>query len=99
MTGEEEARNSVRQFIVENFLYTRPDFGFGDEDSLLKKGVVDSLGVAEVIGFVEQTWRLDVPDEDVTEGNFGTVAGIARYVSTNGKIPWPNQVEAPRSSP
>ena len=97
---ENEARDFVRAFIVENFLYMRPDFHFQDEDSLLRKGVFDSLGVSEVIGFVEQTWRLDVPNEDVTEGNFGTVAGIARYVAQSaGKIPWPNALQAPRSAP
>ena len=95
---EQDARNSVRAFIRENFLYTRPDFHFADEDSLLRKGVVDSLGVTEVIGFVEQTWSLEVPDEDVTEGNFGTVAGIARYVAqTAGGIPWPVSAEAGKS--
>jgi len=85
---ETEARDRVRAYIVENFLYTRPDFAFGDDDSLLRKGVFDSLGVMEVIGFIEQTWGADVPHEDITEANFGTVAGIARYVAGRG-VPTP----------
>jgi acyl carrier protein len=78
---EKEARSRVRSYIVENFLYARPDFAFTDHDSLLKKGVFDSLGVMEVIGFIEDTWSIEVPPDDIVEDNFGSVAGIARYVT------------------
>jgi acyl carrier protein len=78
---ETEARTRLRAYIVENFLYTRRDFAFSDDDSLLRKGVFDSLGVMEVIGFMEQTWGIQVPSDDITEANFGTIAGIARYVT------------------
>lgn len=78
---ELQVRQRIRAYIVENFLYMRPDFAFGDDDSLLRKGVFDSLGVMEVIGFVEETWGFQVPQNEITETNFGTVAGIAKYVS------------------
>lgn len=81
MMTENEARGRIREYIVDNFLYMRPNFAFGDEDSLLRRGVIDSLGVMEVIGFVEETWGLQVPQDEITEANFGTVAGIARYVA------------------
>ena len=41
----------------------------------------DSLGVTEVISFLEETWNIAVPEEDVTEMNFGTLGGISRYVA------------------
>ena len=79
---EQEARGQIRSYIVENFLYARPGFAFSDDDSLLKKGVFDSLGVMEVIGFIEETWKVAVPPDDIVEDNFGSVAGIARYVTS-----------------
>ena len=81
---EAEARQRIRAYIVENFLYMRPDFVFGDDDSLLRKGVFDSLGVVEVLNFIEETWGFSVPQDDVTEANFGTVADMARYVACRG---------------
>ena len=78
---EHEARSRIRAYIAENFLYMRPDFSFSDDDSLLRKGVFDSLGVMEVIGFLEETWGLQVPEADITEVHFGSVAAIARYVT------------------
>lgn len=77
---EAAVREKLRAYLIENFLYMRPNFAFTDDDSLLRKGVVDSLGVMEVIGFVEQAWGVTVPQDDITEEHFGTVSGIARYV-------------------
>lgn len=77
-------RETVRAFLVENFLYMKPKFAFADDDSLLRKGVLDSLGVMEVIGFVEQTWGITVAQDDITEDNFGTVSGIVNYIVRHG---------------
>lgn len=79
---EHQILTSLRQFVRDNFLYMRPDFQFADADSLLLKGVIDSLGVMEVVGFVEETWQITVLPADVTEQNFGSLAAIARYVAT-----------------
>ena len=78
---ESEARKQIRAYIVDNFLYARPNFVFGDDDPLMRKGVVDSLGIMELIGFIEQRWNFAVPPDDITEANFGTIADIARYVA------------------
>jgi acyl carrier protein len=79
---EAEVRQKLRAFIVENFLYTRRDFAFSDDDSLLRTGVFDSLGVMEIVGHIEETWGFTVAADDVTERNFDTVAGMARYVTS-----------------
>jgi acyl carrier protein len=70
----------VRQYIVDNFLYMRPGFAFSDDDFLMGRGIIDSLGVMELIGFVEEAFDVRVADEDVTEENLGSVNAIARYV-------------------
>jgi len=49
-----EVSSRVRSYITENFLYMRPDFSIGDEDSLLGNGIIDSMGVIEVITFNQQ---------------------------------------------
>ena len=78
---EAEVQKQIRGYVVENFLYTRPDFAFTDDDPLLRKGVVDSLGVMELISFIEQTWDISIPPDDITEANFSTVAQMAKYVA------------------
>lgn len=71
----------IRDFITENFLYARPDFDLQDSDPLLGKGIVDSMGVMEVVVFLEEQFGLEVDDADITEENLGSVEAIATYVT------------------
>jgi acyl carrier protein len=70
----------TRGYVTEAFLYMRPDFTLTDDDSLFEKGVIDSMGVLELIGFLHSEFGITVADEDINEENLGTLAGIARYV-------------------
>ena len=77
-----EIRDKVWAYIVENFLYMRPNLKVDPDDSLLRKGVFDSLGVMEVIGFIEETFGIAVEQEEITEANLGTLNSITAYVAT-----------------
>jgi acyl carrier protein len=77
---ESEILASVRQFIQDNFLYMKPGFVLSDDDSLLKKGVVDSMGVLEVLSFLEDTFSVNPTDDEVTEANLGTPRAITTFV-------------------
>jgi len=70
----------TRGYVTEAFLYMRRDFTLTDDDSLFEKGVIDSMGVLELIGFLQSEFGIAVADEDINEENLGTLAGITRYV-------------------
>jgi acyl carrier protein len=75
----------TRCFVQETFLYMRPAFVLRDEDRLLEKGVIDSMGVLELVGFLQTEFGVAIGDDDLIEENFGTLADIVRYVaSRNG---------------
>jgi acyl carrier protein len=59
----------------------RPSFELRDQDRLLERGVIDSMGVMELLVFLRNEFGVVVPDEDITEANLGTLADIARYVA------------------
>jgi acyl carrier protein len=84
----------TRAFVNETFLYMRPGFALGDTDRLLQRGVIDSMGVMELIAFLRSEFGVVVADEDITESNLGSLADIARYVAThrngNGAKPGAN---------
>lgn len=71
----------TRAFVQETFLYMRPDFALRDTDPLLQRGVIDSMGVMELIGFLRSEFGVVVSDDEITEQNLGTLADIARYVA------------------
>src|SRR6266487_1360650 len=73
----------TRAYVNETFLYMRPGLTLGDQDRLLQRGVIDSMGVMELIAFLRSEFGVVVADEDITESNLGTLADIARYVSAH----------------
>jgi acyl carrier protein len=70
----------TRAFIQENFLYMRSDIEFGDDDLLLKRGIVDSMGVVEVLEFLTEEFEVTIEDDEVTEENLGSLNATARFV-------------------
>jgi acyl carrier protein len=78
---ESQIRERVRHFLDENFLYMRPNFVLGDDDRLLERGVVDSMGVAEMVTFIEDEFGIKTSDEDISEANLGSLTAIGRFVS------------------
>jgi len=79
-TAESEIIERVRAFVAENFLYMRPDFELSVDDHLLERGVVDSLGVVEVLAFIENEFGVCAAEEEISEANLGTLRAIARFV-------------------
>jgi acyl carrier protein len=78
---ETQIRGRVRQFLEENFLYMRPNFVLSDDDRLLERGVVDSMGVAEMVTFIEDEFGIKTSDDDISEANLGSLRAIGRFVS------------------
>lgn len=72
----------TRAYVAENFLYMRPDFQLGEADSLLERGIIDSMGVMELVSFIESEFGVAVGDDDVTEENIGSLRAIGRFVGS-----------------
>lgn len=73
----------VRSFVNENFMYMRPDFTLADDASLMGNGIVDSMGVMEMVEFLESEFGVKVGDSEITEENLGSLDAISRYVTAN----------------
>ncbi|RWB08334.1 MAG: acyl carrier protein [Mesorhizobium sp.] len=71
--------DQIRAFLASNFYVADPR-ALEVETSLLDQGIIDSTGVLEVIGFVEETFGITVEDNELLPENFDSIQGIARYV-------------------
>lgn len=69
----------VREFILRQFPLARKR-SIQDEDPLLGNGVLDSLGVLEVVAFVETEFGIQVADEELVPESFQSIASITRFV-------------------
>jgi acyl carrier protein len=84
--NEQNVLEQVREFVIENFMYMRKVKTIGDDESLLRTGVISSLGMMEVVDWVETTFGTSVDPDEITEQNFDTLRGIASFVSSKANV-------------
>lgn len=72
----------IRSFIIQNYLFDDADASLPDDASLLNQGIIDSTGVLDLILFAEETFGIEVADEDVTPENFDSISRVAAYVQS-----------------
>ncbi len=87
----DSAQSRVRNFILNQFPLARKR-AIGDGDPLLGNGILDSLGILEVVAFVEREFEITVADEDLLPERFESIASIARFVEQRR----PRDQDAPR---
>ncbi|MGA8009997.1 MAG: acyl carrier protein [Thiomonas sp.] len=75
-----DTQQKIRQYINSNFLLGARDTSYSDTDSLLDLHILDSTGVLELILFLEETWGVQVADNEMVPENLDSVAAIAAYV-------------------
>jgi acyl carrier protein len=75
-----EIKQQVRSFVTTNFYVPDPD-SLSDETSLLDQGIIDSTGVLEVIGFLEETFGITVEDSEMLPENLDSIERITGFVT------------------
>lgn len=78
---------AIREFIARNFLFSDKGFHYSDEASFLEEGIIDSLGIIELVAFVEKTFGISVADSELLPINFDSVSKLSSFVTsklTNG---------------
>lgn len=74
--------DQVKDYIAKNLLFSENGFKYDDDTSFLEEGIVDSIGVLELVAFIEEAFGVVVDDMDVTPDNFDTVNKLAAYVQS-----------------
>lgn len=70
----------IERFILDELAQGRGISSIDPQDNLLTKGIVDSHGVMELVGFLEQRYGISVDDADLTPENFENVSSIEAFV-------------------
>ncbi len=84
--------NQLRRFVIDNFLYGREE-QFSNDDSFLEVGLIDSTGMLELVGFLENNYGIEVEDADLVPQNLDSVSRLAQFVRRKQQN---GQVDAPR---
>lgn len=71
----------VHEFILRRFPLARKK-KVTDSDQLLENGIIDSLGMLDLVSALEKDFGISISDEELVPENFQTVADIAAFVAT-----------------
>jgi len=75
-----EIDTKIKQFIAQNLLFSEDGFPYGDDASFLQEGIIDSLGVMELVTFVNTAFGVVVDPQEITPDNFDSVNKLTRYI-------------------
>lgn len=51
-----------------------------DATPLIENGIVDSMGLMQIVAFIEERTGIRVPDDEIAPDNFETVGAISQLV-------------------
>jgi acyl carrier protein len=78
--------SETRTFIVNNYLMGKED-SLTNDSSFLELGIIDSTGMLELISHLENTYGIEIADDELIPDNLDSISRIADYLC----IKVPNQ--------
>jgi acyl carrier protein len=75
-----DIRPRIRRYIAHNLLFGDNGLKYDDDASFLEEGIVDSLGIMDLVFFIEDTFGVTVGEEELTPENFDSVNKLADYI-------------------
>ena len=81
-------RDQIRQFIFEKFPLAKSR-GLEDSSQLLEEGVLDSLGILELVDYLQNELSVSVEDDDLVPDNFASIDAIATFVDSKAETSEP----------
>jgi acyl carrier protein len=76
----EQIVDELIDFIIRNNPAAREHLPFPRDESLFEKGILDSVGVVELVAFVEERWSIEILDEEITVERFGSLNKMAKVI-------------------
>ena len=74
-----EIRRDILEFLkTQGFLNEK--ISLQENDSLSETGVIDSITLLQLVDFLEDKYKIEIPVEMLTPENFDTLAGISQSV-------------------
>lgn len=71
----------IRAFVIDNFLFGEGGDRLSSDESLVEAGLIDSMGVAELVAFIESRYGIAVADDELVPDNLDSIARIVAFVA------------------
>jgi acyl carrier protein len=79
VTATQTVEERIREFVLKHFPLARKK-GLKPGEKWLESGVLDSLGILDLVHFLEQDLSLHLADEELTPENFESLEAVGLFV-------------------
>jgi len=80
MIESAEVKDKIREYVLEEFARAKGVTEITDQEPLTSTGIIDSMGIFRIVAFLEDTFKIRVGDEEITQDNLETVDAIEHLV-------------------
>ena len=71
----------IRRYIIDNLLVGREEKPLSNGDSLLDLGIIDSIGVVDLVNFIQEKYQVELQDDELVPENLESIDGLVRLLS------------------
>jgi len=75
-----ELDQQVRSYLVQNLLYIDDASQYDNDASFIGEGLIDSMGVMELVTYVQSRFGIPVEQHEVTPDNFDSVSKLVAFI-------------------
>ena len=76
-----QLETEIRKYLIANLLYVDDAFDcFDDDTSLIEEGLIDSVGIMELVTYAQTTFDVTVAQHEMTLDNFDSVNKLAAFI-------------------
>lgn len=79
-----EIATKIREFVISRFPLAQSG-QLDDEQDLLQSGIVDSLGILELVNFLAEEFDIAVSDDELLPENFSSIRSLTGFVERKGQ--------------
>ncbi len=79
MMDTEIVSGKVKAIILKHFPLAKTR-GLSNDDGLLESGILDSLGVLDLVSHLENAFNITVSDDELLPQNFHSVTSLTQYI-------------------
>jgi len=72
----------IRDFIYSKLAKKRINENFSENLNLIDSGIVDSLGIMQLIYYIENTFSIKIDDNELFPENFESIENISKLVES-----------------
>jgi len=76
----ESVRQQLRSFILENYLFTDDQSALHDDSSFLDGGILDSMGILELIDYLDESFGIKVEGDELVPDNLDSINNLIAFI-------------------